>query len=300
METQETTEKLLDSWEETLKPNANTRRIYKHAAKRFLGWMEETGRVLEDFDEDGFAAYKISLMEAGLSAASVNLNLSAARSLLKHKGHKSVAKSIDNEPVRKVPKREFLEKEDIYDLLATCKKGTEVNTRDYAMINLMIRTGLREKEVAEALIGDLERRGENATLWVRGKGHTDKDDYVLLFPKSLAPIDKYLEEYRKGAKADEPLFTATSNRSAGKALAPKAISRIIKERLRRIGFDDSRYTGHSLRHTAITLALEAGANPKQVQIMARHADPGTTQIYTHDYERRKHSGEAFIEEFLDD
>ena len=46
-------------------------------------------------------------------------------------------------------------------------------------------------------------------------------------------------------------------------------------------------------------ALGAGATAKQVQTMARHADASTTQIYVHDYERRRNPAEGFIERFLE-
>ena len=292
-------EAAIDAWIGTLKPNSNTRRTYKFAFKKFLAWLEAENRHFELLDADVLNAYKVKLLADGAGPASVNLNLSAIRSYLKHVRRTDVIEAVSGETVKQVPHREFLVKEDIYALFATCDKTTELGLRDFCILNLMIRTGLREKEVAEALIGDLQPQGETAKLWVRGKGRTSKDDYVTLYPAVLGPLDEYLDTYRVRSDASAPLFTSLSNRTFGEALVPRTISHIIKQKLRQIGFDDSRYTGHSLRHTAITLALEAGATAKQVQTMARHADASTTQIYVHDYERRQHPAEEFIEEFLE-
>ena len=59
----------------------------------------------------------------------------------------------------------------------------------------------------------------------------------------------------------------------------------MKNLLQRSGFDGDRMTAHSLRHTAVTMSLEAGATLQQVQQFARHSLIVTTQIYAHNLER---------------
>jgi site-specific recombinase XerD len=54
--------------------------------------------------------------------------------------------------------------------------------------------------------------------------------------------------------------------------------------MRSAGFDSERLTAHSLRHTAITLSLLAGASLQEVQQFARHSSIDTTQIYAHNLE----------------
>lgn len=62
-------------------------------------------------------------------------------------------------------------------------------------------------------------------------------------------------------------------------------------------FDD-RITPHSLRHTAVTLALQAGANILQVQAMARHKDIATTMVYVHNLTRIEDAAEKKINKIL--
>jgi integrase/recombinase XerC/integrase/recombinase XerD len=66
-----------------------------------------------------------------------------------------------------------------------------------------------------------------------------------------------------------------------------------------MGIDDSRITAHSLRHTAITLSLLAGATPQEARAMARHADINTTLIYAHNINRIAQAPEKKIDEFLE-
>ena len=60
------------------------------------------------------------------------------------------------------------------------------------------------------------------------------------------------------------------------------------------GYDSDRITAHSLRHTSVTLLLEAGATLQEAQHHARHADPATTGIYAHNIDRRKDHSEQII------
>ena len=60
------------------------------------------------------------------------------------------------------------------------------------------------------------------------------------------------------------------------------------------GYQSARLTAHSLRHTAITLALMAGQNLADVQAFARHTSINTTMIYNHAVNRMKSLCESVI------
>jgi integrase len=63
--------------------------------------------------------------------------------------------------------------------------------------------------------------------------------------------------------------------------------------------DSAKLTAHSLRHTAITLALVGGATVQQAQAMARHANINTTMIYAHNLERMDRAAEDALSGLLD-
>ena len=70
----------------------------------------------------------------------------------------------------------------------------------------------------------------------------------------------------------------------GQRLSPQGVSRTVKQALMAAGLNSPRLTAHSLRHTAVTLALSGGATLQQVQQFARHRLIETTLRYAHNLE----------------
>ncbi|OPZ71693.1 MAG: Tyrosine recombinase XerC [Firmicutes bacterium ADurb.Bin456] len=165
--------------------------------------------------------------------------------------------------------------------------------RDYAMIALMVTGGLRTIEVSRADIGDMREIAGQARLYIQGKGKEEKADYAVLQPEVKTAIDAYLNK-RGETDKDQPLFTSTSNNSTGERLSTRSISGIVKTWLQRAGYDSDRLTAHSLRHTAITLALLAGKPMREVQQFARHTSPVITEVYAHDLDRANNGCEEAI------
>ena len=89
----------------------------------------------------------------------------------------------------------------------------------------------------------------------------------------------YLKEVK--LKESDPLFSSLSTRNYLQRLTTIHAGKIVKKRLRQAGFDSDRLTAHSLRHTAITLALLSGSNIQEAQFFARHTSINSTQIYAH-------------------
>jgi integrase/recombinase XerC len=130
-------------------------------------------------------------------------------------------------------------------------------------------------------------------LYIQGKGHEEKTDYIKLSAPAEKAIRAYLSN-RKDADEAEPLFTSTSNNNKGERMTTRSISGIVKAKLVNAGYDSSRLTAHSLRHTAVTLSLLAGKDIAEVQQFARHKNLATTLIYAHNIDRAKNNCEATI------
>lgn len=155
--------------------------------------------------------------------------------------------------------------------------------RDKALFELMICCGLRCIEISRANIGDLEICGGVIKLYLQGKGHNQKDAAVLVPENVYKQIKLYLQ-LRGDFDSDEPLFASCSRRNIGGRMSTVSISRIIKSALRENQLDSPRFTAHSLRHSAATVALKNGASLREVQQLLRHTQIGTTQIYLHELE----------------
>ena len=183
-------------------------------------------------------------------------------------------------------------------MLSGVDRSTEQGLRDYAILLLMVTGGLRTIEVVRADIGDIRNAGDNTVLYLQGKGHEEKTDYIKLSSPAEQAIRAYLKA--RGETDDKaPLFSSQSNNNKGQRLTTRTISGMVKARLQQAGYDSSRLTAHSLRHTAVTLSLLAGKDIAEVQQFARHANIATTMIYNHALDKAKNScSEAITQAIL--
>jgi integrase/recombinase XerD len=167
--------------------------------------------------------------------------------------------------------------------------------RDYAIIALLLTTGLRTIEIERANIEDINTVDGKCLLFVMGKGHDDKDAFVKLSHQVYTIIQDYLV-----ARSDPftPLFINHQGHQLGERIRTRTIRMVVKELLRQIGIDNPKYSAHSLRHTAATLSLLQGANIEDTQQLLRHKDPATTQIYIHRIDKMKGDLEMKISDAL--
>ena len=198
----------------------------------------------------------------------------------------NIAEHIKGAKLDREHKKDYLTSNQVKEILGAIDKDSLQGLRDYAIFTLMVTGGLRTIEVIRADIGDLRNAGNNAVLYVQGKGKEEKTDYIKLSP----PVEKAIRAYLSArGETDEsaPLFTSLSNNSQGARLSTRSVSGLVKDRLVKAGYDSSRLTAHSLRHTAVTLSLLAGKDITEVQQFARHANITTTMIYNHALDKAK-------------
>lgn len=294
-----TLEELLQRFLEAQDIAPSSRATYRRQLRQFVSWLEQTGRAsrLSTLLREDILSYKDYLLQLGLSSYTVSGYITATRKLFEwleaEKVYPNIARGVKGTKKAKGFRKDCLTPGQIREALEAIDMATLEGLRDYALLNLLLRTGLRTVEVTRATLGDLRQESGSAVLWIQGKGQASKDDFVLLVEETLRPLRAYLSA-RGRLREEEPLFASGSRRNTGEALTTRSISRIVKERLRAVGLDDSRLTAHSLRHTAITLSLKGGASLQQAQAMARHTDPKTTLIYSHNLARIEAGAERFI------
>lgn len=279
----------------------SSKSTYKRQIQEFLSWRSKKRKhtlVREDI-----LAYKDALSkEKRLAALTICGYLTAVRKFFEWleamRIVPNIARGIKG-PKRKLGfKKDSLTVDQVKSFLASIDTTHISGLRDYAMLNLMIRTGLRTIEIARACKEDITHQGGATVLFIHGKGRDSKDDLVMLTDNALRPLKEYMKARGK-MRDEDPLFASHSTKNYGQQLTTRSVSRIVKNRLKEIGIDDDRLTAHSLRHTAITLSLLAGATPQEARAMARHADINTTLIYAHNINRIKQAPERKIDEFLE-
>lgn len=258
----------------------SSRALYTRTLSQYFLWIEQSGKALINLTRQDVLEYKDSLQQQSLSSLTISSYITAVRKFYEwaeaEKYYPNIAKGIKTPRRQQAFKKQHLTDDKSTELLEHFKS---LSLRDYAIVNLILRTGLRTIEVVRADVGDITFKGNRRVLKVWGKGHIEKDDFVVLSEKAYEPIKEYLQT-RKAVKSGEPLFTSTSNQNSGGRLTTKTISSICKDGLRAIGLDGKEFTAHSLRHTTAVAILKHGGQLTDVQSVLRHSSPVTSQIYT--------------------
>ena len=295
-------EEIIGRWMASLDLASGTKETYLSGFRAFCWFVRSTSLDFDELTRDDVKSFKEYLVdEKKLKPATVSGYLASVRSFYAYSednGIENIAHRVKGVTDSRSFKKEPLTPDQARRLLASVDRSTEKGLRDFAILNLMLRTGLRDIEIVRANCKDIQTKAGVDVLYVQGKGRASKDNFVVLTPKALSPIAAYLEK-RGNVNELDPLFASVSSRNAGERLTVRSISRIAKSALRAIGIDDERYTAHSLRHTAITFSLLGGATERDAQQMARHANITTTMLYSHDIDRIKHAAEREIDNVLD-
>ena len=273
-------EALLDSFLLSQDVKQTSRDLYKRTLKQYFSWVLRKGYSLQDIARPQIIEYKEGLLAAGMSSLTVGSYITSVRRFYEwteaNKYYPNVGKGIRAPKRKQQFKKQALTPDQSQELLSYCH---DKPLRDYAVINLLLRTGLRTIEAIRANVDDIAQKGGKRVLYVHGKGRDEKDNFVVLTDKAYQPIERYLAS-RGNIKASEPLFTSTSNNSKGERLTTRTISYIAKEGLKAIGLNNRSFTAHSLRHTTAVNILRAGGRLEDAQGVLRHTSPATTQIYT--------------------
>ena len=277
----------------------SSRDTYRKTLKPFLAWIRD--KNFSTITRQDILEYKEYLQSQNISSLTLSSYLVTVRKFFEWlesmKYYPNVAKGIKGAKRDRNFRKDTLTVSQVKELLNGMDTITIQGKRDYALLNLLIRTGLRTIEVIRSDVGDIRQEGGEAVLWIQGKGRDSKDEFVLLTDETLKPINEYLRARGK-VKDIEPLFASMSDRNRNGRLTTRTVRRIVKDYFRGIGLESLRLSAHSLRHTAITLSLQGGATIQEAQALGRHANINTTMIYAHNINRITNAPERKIDKML--
>jgi len=163
-----------------------------------------------------------------------------------------------------------LNRDELAALLAAAERS---GPRDHALACLLGLNGLRVSEAVGADVADLGQERGHRVLAVRRKG--GKRQLAPLAPRTVAAVEAMLAGREEG-----PLFATRTGRRMDRYAAQKVVRRLARQ----AGVGKV-VSPHSLRHSFVTAALDAGVPLRDVQDAAGHADPRTTRRY----DRGRHS-----------
>lgn len=269
-----------------------TKELYRHALNNFFQYVRAhvspiTKNYLKEYKANLLATYKRG------SASSFFRVVKMFFQWLANEGKmQDIASNIKNIKLDSTCQRvAYLSNDDINSVLSTLPNKTDKDLRNTSIFYLLLTTGLRCNEVANILLEDIQERGDKTIIYVKGKGRTEKNDFVIVPNKVMQSIKRYLKT-RTIKTIKEPLFTSTSNKAT--KMTCRTIERVIKNIYSVANLESKNYKVHTLRHTAITQALTEGATLQEVQQMARHKNINTTLIYSHNLDLLNNSASERI------
>ena len=170
-----------------------------------------------------------------------------------------------------VPK--FLEPDHVERLLKACPQDTPVGQRDYAILLLLARLGLRAGEVVHLELDNID--WEKGEISVRGK--SIRHDRLPIPQDVGEALAKYLR-YGRPRSPSRRVFIRMKAPRQGFAGSP-AICDVVRRALGRAGLSLTRKGSHLLRHGLATRMLRGGASLAEIGEILRHQRPSTTEIY---------------------
>jgi integrase/recombinase XerD len=186
----------------------------------------------------------------------------------------------------------WLNKDQAKALLSQPNLDTVRGKRDYAILLMLLLTGLRRSELTNIKRGDIQERGEKLYLTYNCKGGTK---VVRDIPKRCwGAIESYLTASGREITGDSPIFIAVTDagerlrhyygkngQNGSHSLSSEAIRQIVTRHARRAFKEEIKVSPHTLRHTAGTLLRKSGRSIEEVQSFMKHRRVDTTRRYLH-------------------
>lgn len=274
-------------------------RVYKQDIKAFVSWLYENDIAISTITREHLQNYRKYLNAQGKSNITINRMFSVVRVV--------IAELVDNGTITTNPlEKKFkplptndetthvaLDDKQARQLLKAINTSTIKGKRDYAMVSLMLRSGLRREEVQKLNIADIKMKQGHHVIDIRdGKG--GKPATVKIAPDVWCYLDEYMQDLqqkhpRRDARLDAPLFISL-RKGDNPSLRPDKTGKLVEQRIDIKAIETTvkalgdaigvvKLTPHGLRATFITLAMEHEATLEQTQYAARHKDPRTTERY---------------------
>jgi site-specific recombinase XerD len=267
-----------DRWLERQALAARTRASYRRWVRELVAHLD-AGDELQAFlapngERDRRAVlgdWRRRLVDRGLAPSTVNLALAAATSLLDSRAL----------PAPRVPRVELdppAPRAHSPEQLRAVQRETDrvASSRDRAMMELLLRTGLRIGELAALDVGDVRLMQRTGELVIRhGKG--DRRRVVPLNRAARAALRAWLFDRERHparpARDQGPLWISRT----GEQLSVRSITKLVTKVMAAAGVEE---TAHGLRHTLATrLVREHGRDLALVADVLGHADVKTTRRY---------------------
>lgn len=280
----------------------NTRRTYARSLKDFFlfaSGAEPTPELIGQFLQlermaaiQLVLAYKARLIERGLTEATVNVRLSAIKSLVAF-AQRADRCSWNLDVIRQEKAESYrdttgVSPAEFKKLFQAVDRTTLKGKRDYALLRLLWDNVLRREEICSSSVGDFDPA--TATLQILGKGKGTQKEPVTISSLGVQAIQDWLMARPGSLHPADPLFIALDRAHFGHRLTGDGLYYFVSQLAKKAGFSKT-FSPHRCRHSGTTASLEANnGNIRETQKLTRHRKPETVMRY--DDNRRDAQGKV--------
>ncbi|MFN2569440.1 MAG: tyrosine-type recombinase/integrase [Candidatus Dormibacteria bacterium] len=248
---------------------------YVRAARSFFVQCRGDGDIdLAGLSPAEVTRFVLSVCQ-GASVAQVQRSTSRVRSLLRFLYLEALtdlplAPAVPRAASRVPSLPKAIDASDVARLLGSCDRQSAVGCRDFAVLSVLARLGIRASELASLRLCDLDWR--NGEMAIHGKGGR-----IAKLPIPVDIGEAIVAWLRQGRPAGAGPFVFTTLRAPLGGLSNAGISQIVARACQRAGLAPMH--AHRLRHTAATGILREGGSLVEVAQILRHQSQATSSLY---------------------
>jgi site-specific recombinase XerD len=247
----------------------NTYLAYQQDLRQFVSWCSNQDLELFSVKRTHIELFARWLEHRGAARATIGRRLSTVTGFYRYCTEEGFLERNPAANVRRPRQRQesTMSGLDRNELGAFLVQAGLSGARDHALACLLALNGLRVSEAIGTDVDDLGlERGHHTMRIVRKGGNT------VIVP--LAPRTARTVYLAVGERTEGPIFVTDT----GERMNRHQAARVVRRLARHAGIEKT-ISPHSLRHSFITAALDAGVPLRDVQEAASHADPRTTMRY---------------------
>lgn len=183
----------------------------------------------------------------------------------------SVVPAVANWRLATLPK--WIPQDQIEHLLKSCDQSTPVGKRNYAILLLLARLGLRSSDVVRMCLDDIDwEAGE-----IKVSGKSQRQDRLPLPQDVGEALTRYLQQSRPKCSTRRVFITVHAPIRG--FVGTRGIYKMVYREFKKAGMNPPQMGGHILRHSLATNMLQNGASLGEIAEILRHKELTTTQIY---------------------